>query len=102
MYAVRQLRLAACTGAGWSPRHPLSVTQGGELTDLPPVTRHAERRNLREARSLPALLGQLFMELGNPENVWACGQNKRVPFGVWPTVKNATDRVSKMYERGFL
>jgi hypothetical protein len=42
------------------------------------------------------------MELGNPENVWACGQNKRVPFGVWPTVKNATDRVSKMYERGFL
>jgi hypothetical protein len=69
MYAVRQLRLAACTGAGWNCRHLLSLTQGREPTDRLPVTRHAERRKLREARSLRAVLGQFFAKLGDPENV---------------------------------
>jgi hypothetical protein len=69
MYAVRQLRLAACTGAGWNSRHLLSLTQGKEPSDPPPVTRHAERLKLREARWLRAVLGQLFARLGNPENV---------------------------------
>ena len=68
-HAVPQLRPAAGTGAGWNSRHLLSITQGREPTDHPPVTRHAERRKLREARSLRAVLGQLFAKLGNAENV---------------------------------
>jgi hypothetical protein len=81
MYAVRQLRLAAGTGAGRNSRHPVSVTQRREPTDPQPVTRHAKRRKLREARSLPSFLGQRFAKLGNPENVR--GQKKRVPVHVW-------------------
>jgi hypothetical protein len=70
----------------WSRMEPptlLSVTQGREPTDPSPVTRHAERRKLREARLAPSFLGQLFAKLGNPENVWVCGEKKRVPVHIW-------------------
>jgi hypothetical protein len=95
MYAVRQLRLAAGTGPGWNSRHLLSLTQGREPTDPPPVTRHAERRKLREARSLRAVLGQLFAKLGNPETVRYSYEfvvrksAYRYTFCVWPTVKKS-------------
>ena len=86
------------------PTPPL--TNPPEGADRPsPVTRHDERRKLRGARSLRTALGQLFAKLGNPENVWVCGEKKARTGTHLVSVRlsgNPTDRVSKMYERGFL
>jgi hypothetical protein len=89
MYAVRQLRLAARTGAGWNSRHLLSTTQEREPTDQPPVTRHAERRKSREARSGRAVLGQLYANLAIQKTYVVRKSAYRYAFGVWPTVRKS-------------
>ena len=61
MYAMPQLRLAACTGVGWNSRHALCLR---EPADPPPVTHRAERRQLRGARQLRARCEGLFPEFG--------------------------------------
>jgi len=104
MYAGRQLRLAAGTGACWNSRHPLSLAHAREPTDLSPVTRHAERRKLHEARSLRLLSDNFLGNLAIQKTYGFVVRKSayRYTFGVWPTVKKTTDRVSKMYEMGVL
>ena len=94
------VRKAAATASRlyWSrPEFPTPPpTDQREGADRPPpVTRHAERRKLREARSLRAFLGQLFAKFVNPEIVWVCGEKQRVPVHIWCLAdlkKNAPDR----------
>ena len=104
-----QVRNAAATASrlNWSRLElptPLSLTHGKEPTDPPPLTRHAERRKLREARLLRAFLGQLFAKFGNPENVWVCGEEKRVPVHILVSgrVKKSAPPRTQNVERGVL
>ena len=82
------VRRAAATASRlyWSllelPTPPLTSPREGADR---PLARNSPRRTPQVARSAvaPTALGQLFGKLGYPENVWVCGQKKRVPVHIW-------------------